>query len=62
VLRTTARFHANQTGRAIRKMCQKNCALDLLIHNLACLSFDPMTLEYTLGYIHSYYRFAILVW
>lgn len=53
VMGATARFHANQTGRAIRKMRQKTGSLDRLADDLARFRFDPMQLENALCTIHT---------
>jgi hypothetical protein len=45
MMRTTARFHSDQTRRAIRKVFEKRCAFDLFANNLASLGLDPMKLE-----------------
>lgn len=58
--RTATGLHANQTGRAICTMRQKTRSLNRFVHNLACLSFDPMSLEYALDYIHADYCLDIL--
>src|SRR5258708_7339783 len=53
VLRSAARFHADQTPRTIRKMLQNLLPLKLQRHNLARLGLHPMQLKHTFCDIHS---------
>ena len=53
VLRSAARFHADQTARAVGKMLQKLLPLKLQRHNLPRLRLHPMQLKNPLCDIHS---------
>jgi hypothetical protein len=55
VLRASARLHADQTARSVRKMLQKLLPLKLQRHNLTRLTFHPMQLKHPLCDIHSHH-------